>query len=186
MAAYWFLLLIATVILIGMAIEYVQTPEGNALLDDLKIRLPVVSKVYLPVTITRFADASAMLIKGGVPVAQAMEIVGETVDNTLYQDILHEVSNDIRQGMPLSQAIAKYPDNFPPLVSQMLAVGEATGQLDEIFVRIGNFYGRQADGVVNNLVELIQPVLMIGIGLMVGLLFAAILLPLYRLTSAFQ
>lgn len=183
---YWIVLLIVATIIAVMLLDYFQTPEGRALMDDMKVRMPVLKSIFLPITITRFANASAMLLKGGVPVAQAMEIVGETVDNVLYQDILREISEGVRQGLPLSQAIAAHPDYFPPLVSQMLAVGEATGQIDEIFLRIGSFYGRESDGVVNNLVELIQPVLMIGIGLMVGLLFAAILLPLYRLTSTFQ
>lgn len=183
---YWIALLIVVAIIGVMLLDYFQTQEGHALLDDMKVKMPVVKSIFLPITITRFANAAAMLLKGGVPVAQAMEIVGETVDNVLYQDLFREISEGVRQGLPLSQAIASHPDYFPPLVSQMLAVGEATGQIDEIFIRIGNFYGRESDGVVNNLVELIQPVLMIGIGLMVGLLFAAILLPLYQLTSTFQ
>ena len=185
LSQWWFLFLIGFVILGVMVADYIRTPEGKAFMDDLKVRMPLVRKVFLPVTITRFANAAAMLSKGGVPVAQAMEIVGETVDNVLYRDLLHEVSQDVRQGMALSDAIAKHPDYFPALVPQMLAVGETTGQLDEILLRISNFYGREADSVVNNLVELIQPVLMIGIGLMVGLLFASILMPLYKLTAAF-
>ena len=185
LSEWWFLFLIGFVILGVMVADYIRTPEGKAFMDDLKVRMPLVRKVFLPVTITRFANAAAMLSKGGVPVAQAMEIVGETVDNVLYRDLLHEVSQDVRQGMALSDAIAKHPDYFPALVPQMLAVGETTGQLDEILLRISNFYGREADSVVNNLVELIQPVLMIGIGLMVGLLFASILMPLYKLTAAF-
>ena len=185
LSQWWFLFLIGFVILGVMIADYIRTPEGKAFMDDLKVRMPLVRKVFLPVTITRFANAAAMLSKGGVPVAQAMEIVGETVDNVLYRDLLHEVSQDVRQGMALSDAIAKHPDYFPALVPQMLAVGETTGQLDEILLRISNFYGREADSVVNNLVELIQPVLMIGIGLMVGLLFASILMPLYKLTAAF-
>ncbi len=186
LSRFWLLILIILGVLVVMLLDYMRTPEGKALTDDLKVRFPLVRKVYLPVTVSRFANAAAMLSKGGVPVAQAMEIVGETVDNVLYRDILHEISDDVRQGIPLSDAIGKHPDYFPPLVPQMLAVGETTGQMNEVLMRIANFYSREADSVVNNLVDLIQPVLMIGIGAMVGLLFAAILLPLYRLTSAFQ
>lgn len=186
LSRFWPLILIIIVVLIVMLLDYLHTPEGKALIDDFKVKFPLLRKVYLPVTVSRFANAAAMLSRGGVPVAQAMEIVGETVDNILYRDILHEVSDDVRQGIPLSDAIAKHPDYFPPLVSQMLAVGETTGQMNEVLMRLANFYSREADSVVNNLVDLIQPVLMIGIGVLVGLLFAAILLPLYRLTSAFQ
>ncbi len=183
---WWLAILVVGVILLVMFLDYLQTPEGRGLLDDLKVRLPIVRGIYLPITITRFANASAMLLKGGVPVAQTMEIVGETIANVLYQDLLHEISEDVRRGVPLSDALAAHPDYFPVLVPQMIAVGETTGQLDEMFTRVASFYGREADGVMNNLVDLIQPILMIGLGLMVGLLFASILLPLYKLTSTFQ
>ncbi|MEK7212184.1 MAG: type II secretion system F family protein [Patescibacteria group bacterium] len=185
LAQWWPLVVLILIILIVMLLDYLRTAEGRALWDDLKIRLPVIRKVYLPVTLTRFADAAAMLSKGGVPVAQAMEVVGETVDNVLYRDILHEISNDVREGMPLSDAVAKHTEYFPPLVSQMIAVGESTGRLDDILLRLAAFYGREADSVVSNIVELIQPILMIVIGVMVALLFASILMPLYRLTAAF-
>jgi len=183
---WWIVMLIVFVVLALMGIDYVRTPEGRAVVDDLKVRLPIVRRVYLPITVTRFANALAMLIRGGIPVAQAVEIVGETVDNVFYRDLLREVSQNIRQGQALSEAIARHPDYFPVLVSQMLVVGEQTGKLDQILMRVAAFYGRESDTIANNLVELIQPVLMVGIGVLVGLLFAAILLPLYQLTSSIQ
>lgn len=183
---WWIVCVFVIVALALLLLDYVQTPEGRAMKDDLKVRFPIARRVYLPITIARFANAGAMLIKGGVPVAQAMEIIGETVDNVLYRDILHEVSEDIRQGKTLSESIAKHPAYFPVLIPQMLAVGETTGQIDQIFLRIAAFYSRESDAVVSNLVDLIQPALMIAIGLMVGLLFASILMPLYKLTSSIR
>lgn len=185
-AAWWPAVL--AVIGVGAAaiLDYLRTTEGAAFLDDLKIRLPGAKKMFVPLTITRFANAATMLIKGGVPVAQAMEIVGETVDNVLYRDVLHEVSQEIREGIPLSQALAKHPEYFPTLVPQMIAVGEATGQLDSMFARISSYYTREADTVINNLVDLIQPVIMVVIGVMIGVLFAAVLVPLYKLTGSIK
>ncbi len=185
-AAWWYAVFALVAILVVMVIDYFGTPEGKALRDDMKVRLPIVRRAYLPVTIARFANAGAMLVKGGVPIAQAMEIVGETIDNVLYRDILHEVSENVRQGKTLSESIARHVPYFPPLISQMLAVGETTGQLDQIFARIATFYSKEADTIVGNLVELIQPLLIIGIGVMVFLLFSSILLPLYRLTATIQ
>jgi len=141
-------------------------------------------KIYLPLSLARLSHASSVLLQGGVPVSQAMEIVSHTVDNVLYQDFLHEAAESVRQGEPLSQALSKNPLYFPPLVPQMLVVGEKTGQLDKIFVRLSTYYSREADNVVNNIVELIQPTLMIGIGTLVGLLFASVLLPIYQLTAS--
>jgi len=182
--AWWPAVLIGVGVAVGAALDYFRTPEGAAFLDDMKIRLPGAKKMFIPLTITRFANAATMLIKGGVPVAQAMEIVGETVDNVLYRDVLHEVSQDIREGTPLSAALQKHADFFPILVPQMIAVGEATGQLDQMFSRISAFYNREADTVINNLVDLIQPLVMIIIGVMIGVLFAAVLVPLYKLTGS--
>ena len=182
---FWLAIVLALVVVALIVLDYFRTPEGRSVLDDMKIRLPIVRKVYLPLTVTRFASAATILLKGGIPVAQAMEIAGETVDNVLYRDVLHEVSRDIREGVPLSEAIAKHANYFPVVVSQMVAVGEATGQLDQMLTRIATFYGRESDMVVNNLVDLIQPVLMVGIGVLVGILFASILLPLYQLTASF-
>ena len=185
-AEWWFAMIIAFLILVAVVMDYAKTPEGRSLKDELKHKLPVLKKVYLPVTLARFSNASTMLIKGGVPVAQAMEIVGQTVDNIVYRDILHEVANDVREGKTLSESLLAHPEIFPPMVPQMITVGETSGQLDRIFGRIAAFYSREADAIVSNLVELIQPVLMIAIGILVGILFASILLPLYKLTATVQ
>ncbi len=181
---WWPAVIVVLVIALGVILDYLQTPEGQAFADDMKIRLPILRRVYIPLTITRFASAATMLIKGDVPVAQAMEVVGETVDNVLYRDVLHEVSQDIREGITLSEAIGRHPEYFPSLVAQIIAVGESTGQLDQMFARISTFYNREADTLIDNMVDLIQPVVMILIGLMVGFLFATVLVPLYSLTGS--
>ena len=182
---WWFVVIIALCVLVLVALDYIKSDEGKAFIDDMKIRLPIVKKIFLPVTLARFANAGNMLLKGGVPLAQSIEIISQTLDNVLYREMLREVADAVRQGVPLSEALGKYPAYFPPLVSQMIVIGESTGQLDKIFTRISNFYDREADTVINNIVDLIQPLLMVGIGIMVALLFASVLLPLYDLTMKF-
>jgi type II secretory pathway component PulF len=98
---------------------------------------------------------------------------------------LRDVAEGIRRGELLSQAIGRNVEVFPPLLAQMAAVGESTGRLDEMLGRIATFYSREVDSTVGNLVELIQPAVMVMIGLMVGLLFAAVLLPIYNLAQGF-
>jgi type II secretory pathway component PulF len=170
-------------VLSAIAVNYFQTVEGQALLDTIKIRLPIVKKVYTPVILARFGNSAALLVHGGIPIAQALEIIGHMVGNVLYREVVHNLAEDVRQGELLSASIAKYPSYFPPLVSQMVAVGETTGKIEDMFTRLSGIYTREADEVSNNLVDLIQPILMIGIGLMVGLLFASILIPIYNLTD---
>jgi type IV pilus assembly protein PilC len=125
------------------------------------------------------------LIKGGIPIAQAIETSGHTVGSLLYRDALHGVAEKIRGGELLSRALEAEEKYFPPLVSQMVAVGESTGRLDDMLARVAQFYTREVDGMVSNLVELIQPALMVVIGAGVGLLFASILLPIYNLVQVF-
>jgi len=183
LAKWWFMVLGVIGALVAIVMNYTQTTEGRGFFDDLKVQMPLVRGIYIPLTMSRFSNALAMLLKGGIPVAQALEIVGHTVGNTLYEDILHEASNTVRQGESLSEALGRYPDYFPALVPQMLVVGESTGRLDEILIRVSSYYTRETDLKLDKMVDLLQPLMLIFIGVMVGGLFGAILVPLYNLTS---
>lgn len=181
----WWIVVVVAVIALGFAlIDYFGTDEGKALLDDAKIRMPVAKKVYLPIIMARFGNAAALLVHGGVPIEQALEIISHTVGNVLYKDVIHTVADDVRQGKLLSESIAAHPQFFPQLVSQMVGVGETTGKIEDIFRRLSAIYTREADQVTGNLVDLIQPIIMIVMGLMVGFLFASILIPIYSLTAS--
>jgi type II secretory pathway component PulF len=181
---WWIVVVIGVAALGAVAVNYTQSDEGKSLIDEMKIRLPIVKKVYSPVIMAQFGNSAALLVHGGIPVAQALEIIGHMIGNVRYREVIHDIAEDVRQGLLLSQSIAKYPEYFPALVSQMVAVGETTGKIEEMFTRLSGIYTREADQITNNLVDLIQPVLMIGIGLMVGLLFASILIPIYNLTDS--
>jgi type IV pilus assembly protein PilC len=186
LSKWWPAIIIAVLVLGVVAIDYFATEEGEAILDDVRIRFPIVKKVYVPVIIARFSNAATLLIHGGIPVAQALEVISHMVGNILYRDTVQNLAEDVRQGELLSASIAKFPELFPQLVSQMVAVGETTGKMEEMFSRIAGIYTREADEMTGNLVELIQPVLIMGMGLMVGLLFASVLIPIYRLTASFS
>lgn len=181
---WWFAVLLALFVLIVMGFDYAKMPEGKALMDDVKIKTPVVNKVYMPLTLTRIANSMNLLLRGGIPVAQALEIVGRLIGNVIYEEIFRDIADAVRQGVPLSQAIAKYPQYFPILIPQMLSVSEVSGRMDQTFERIGKFYEREANERIRNVVDLIQPLLLIVVGGLVGLLFASILMPLYQLAGA--
>ncbi len=184
-AGWWWSLLIIFAIIIILLIDYFRSQEGRVIYDQIVLATPVFGKILQQAYVARFAEATQVLLKGGIPVAQAIEIGSHTIGSFIYRDNLHEVADRIRQGEPLSRALEDYEDYFPPLVSQMLAVGESTGRLDEMLARISQFYTREVDSLVGSLVELIQPTLMVLIGAMVGLLFASILLPIYNLVQVF-
>ena len=183
---WWPAIIVAVGVLGVIAVDYAGTDEGQAVLDDLKIRLPIVKKVYLPVVVARFGNAASLLVHGGIPIAQALEVISHMVGNSLYRAAIHDIAEKVRQGELLSAGIAAYPEFFPPLVAQMVAVGETTGKIEDMFQRLSGIYTREADEMTGNLVELIQPILIMGMGIMVGLLFASVLIPIYRLTASFS
>lgn len=181
---WWWAALIVLAVFFLMLIDYFQTKEGKAVLNDLMLRMPVVGVLFQKLYISRFAESMRVLIKGGLTIPQSIEISSRTIGNVVYQDALHEVAQQIRKGNLLSKTLASVPE-FPPLVSQLVAVGESTGRLEELLDKINSFYTREVEDMVNNLVTLIQPALMVVIGVMVAGLFASILLPLYNLARTF-
>ena len=121
---WWPVVIIAAIFLCIIVVDYLRSDEGKALLDDLKIRLPVIKKVYTPLLMARFGNSAALLMHGGVPLAQSLEIIEHMMGNSLYEEAIHGIANDVRQGKLLSESLASYPRYFPPLVSQMVAVGD--------------------------------------------------------------
>jgi type II secretory pathway component PulF len=182
---WWLALVVIALAFAAFAVEYVRSDEGSVVFDEAVLALPVVGSLLRQSYVARFGEAMSVLIKGGIPIAQAIETSGHTVGSLLYRDSLHAVAEKIRGGELLSRALEAEEKYFPPLVSQMVAVGESTGRLDEMLSRVAQFYTREVDGMVSNLVELIQPALMVVIGAGVGLLFASILLPIYNLVQVF-
>jgi len=181
---WWWAIVVLLAIFIFLLIDYSQTEEGKIVFNEVSLRLPIVGKMFRHFYISRFAESARVLIKGGLTIPQAIEISAHTIGNFVYKDILHEVAQKIRQGQLLSQALKDNP-YFPPLVSQLIAVGESTGRLEILLEKVSDFYRRQVEDRVNNLVELIQPILLLIVGFLVAALFASILLPLYNLTQSF-
>ncbi|MBI2592957.1 MAG: type II secretion system F family protein [Candidatus Colwellbacteria bacterium] len=185
LALWWWAILLAFSVFGIFIVDYFKTEEGRVVFDELVLRIPVFDKLLKELYVARFAESLSVLIKGGIPIVQAIEVTGHTVGSLIYKEILHQAAEDVRRGELLSQSLAKHEDYFPPLVGQMVAIGEATGRLEELLEKVAGFYGHEVDDLVSNLVEMIQPALMVVVGLLVGALFASILLPIYSLVSTF-
>ncbi len=183
---WWWLTLLFLAVLIFFIYDYFRSSEGRVLRDEIVFRLPFFNNLLKELYVARFAQSLSVLIKGGIPIAQAIEITGHVIDSPAYREVLHQAGIDVSRGELLSQSLARKENLFPPLVSQMLAVGESTGRMDELLERIGGFYTREVDNLLNNLVELIQPILIVVIGIFVGILFASILVPIYDLVQSFR
>lgn len=184
-AKWWVVILVVLIGLAAALFQYFQGKEGREVFDQISLRMPFIGGLFKKIYVARFSESISVLIKGGIPIAQAIEISGHAIGSSIYQESLHDIADEVRSGELLSASISKNETYFPPIVSQMVSIGEKTGKLEEMFDRISRFYTREIDSVVGNLVELIQPVLMIVLGVMVGVLFATILVPIYNLAQAF-
>jgi len=183
-AEWWWLLLVVILLFIFLLADYFRSSEGKIVYDEISLKLPVLGGLSRQLIITRFTEATSVLIRGGIPITQAIEIASRTIGNAVYRDILHQAAERVRGGELMSQAL-EASGYFPALVCQLIAVGESTGRLEDLLSRISTYYTREIDDLVANLVELIQPALIIIIGVFVGLLFASILLPIYNLVQVF-
>lgn len=181
---YWWLIgLIAVVMTVFVAYE-VRTPGGKAWVDKIKLRIPLFGNVFKNIYIVRICRSFATLVKGGVPIAVSLGIVREVVDNVVYERILAEASRSVDEGNQISESFMLSPD-MPSIVSQMISVGEETGKLEEVLERVADFYSREIDNVIRNLSSLLEPVIMIFLGVAVGVFVAAVMLPMWQLSSTF-
>ncbi len=163
--------------------DYFKSKEGKVFLDEIMLRIPMFNQILKNMYVARFSDSISVLVKGGVSIVQAIEITARTMGSAIYGEILMIVADEVKNGTFLSQALAKHPKYFPPLVSQMLAVGEQTGKIDVLLRKVSSFYSREVEDLVSGLVEFIQPILMIIVGIVVGILFASILAPIQEFVS---
>ena len=184
-AHWWWIILSVFGVFVVIGADYLRTAEGRILMDEVLFRVPLVNKLLRELYVARFAESLSVLIRGGIPITKAVEITGQNVGNAAYGEALRDVAEDLQRGIALSQGLEKHWRLFPPMVGQMISIGESTGRLDVLLSKISDFYAREVDGLIGSLVELIQPILMIVIGVLVGGLFASILIPIYNLAQTF-
>ncbi len=175
-------------ILVAMAIgvvflwRYLKSDAGKMAFAQFQISIPAIGTLYRKLYIARIADNLQTLLAGGVPVVRALEIAADVVGNEVYAAIMRDATAAVQAGSPISEALARY-DEIPKLMSQSIKIGEETGKLDFILGTLARFYRREVDSAVDNIVSLIEPIMIIVLGLGVGLLVAAILVPIYNISS---
>ena len=182
MASYWWAVGIIIMGFVGGLWYYIKTENGRKEWDQIKIKLPIVGKIFRYIYITRFAENFSVLLVGGIPIIKALTIVSSVINNSVYEQILLRAAQEVKVGGEISSVLRKYPE-IPPIVAQMVKVGEDSGQIDSVLNHIAAFYNQQTDTITKNMATLIEPVLMIFIGAAVGVMAFAILMPIYNLTS---
>jgi type IV pilus assembly protein PilC len=163
-------------------IRYIRTPAGKYKFHALLLRIPVLKVVITKVAISRFARTFASLASAGVAVLEALAVTGNAIGNRVIQAELAEAAKDVQNGKPLSLAIAKCK-HFPPIVSQMLAVGEETGQIDTILIKVADFYDEEVDTVIDSLSSIIEPLMILVLGSIVGIIAASVMGPIASLSQ---
>ncbi len=164
--------------------RYARTENGKLYFARLLISVPIIGGLYRKIYLSRIADNLHTLLSGGISVVRALEITADVVDNDIYKNVLLDSIESVKGGSMISDSFSKYKD-IPSLFSQMIRIGEETGKLDYILKNIAGFYRRDVDNLIDNLVSLIEPVLILALGLGVGLLVAAVLIPIYNISSTF-
>ncbi len=181
---YGFILLIFLIILGFWIWRLTRTDQGKIYLDGMKLSTPLVGDLYKKLYLSRIADNLDTMLSSGVPIIRSIDITSEVVQSNIYKAILKEVAESVKSGLSLSAAFEKHPNELPGILIQMVKVGEETGSLGPILKTLTVFYRREVDGAVDTLVGLIEPVMIVVLGLGVGILLVSILVPIYNLASS--
>ena len=160
-----------------------KTERGKLVLDSLKLSVPYVGDLYTKLYLSRIADNFSTMLLSGVSVVEAIEIAGSVVGNAAYAAVLAKVGADVKGGSSISDAFGRHPE-IPGIMVAMTKVGEETGELGKILTTLAKFYNREVTNAVDTLVGLIEPIMIVLLGLGVGVLLAAVLLPIYNLAGA--
>jgi type IV pilus assembly protein PilC len=159
-----------------------KTPNGRKKFDAILLKIPIIKVIITKVAIARFARIFAALMGAGVSVLEALEVTAGAIGNSVIEKELLNAAKEVKGGKQLSQPLSQ-SDLFPPIVSQMLKVGEETGQIDTILVKVADFYEEEVDSVVNSLSSILEPIMICVMGAMVGLIAASVLGPITSLNQ---
>lgn len=180
---YGLLVLIALIAAGVYVWELRKTDRGKLILDNMKLSIPYMGDLYAKLYLARIADNFSTMLLSGISVVEALEITGSVVGNAAYASVLAQVSLDVKGGSSISNALGKH-SVMPGIMVAMTKVGEETGELGKILTTLAKFYNREVSNAVDTLVGLIEPIMIVALGLGVGTLLAAVLLPIYNLAGA--
>jgi type IV pilus assembly protein PilC len=163
-----------------------RTEQGRQIWDRIKLKIPMkIGNVVLKVTMARFSRTLSTLIAAGVDLIKALEITGQTAGNWVVEEALASVRNKVQEGVPIAEPLAENPV-FPPMVSHMIKIGEETGELEKMLGKVADFYEEEVDASISALTSIIEPLMMIGVGCMVGVIIIAMYLPMFKMLTLIQ
>ncbi len=178
----WYIIIISIVAFIVLFKIFVSSKGGKILFNKFVLKVPIFGELFKKVYIVRFARSLSTLVKGGVPISNSLNITAEVVDNEAYKKLMLDTVKEVEDGNSISTLFIK-SDLIPPMLSQMLIIGEKTGKIDSILDKLADFYSREIDSLVVGLTSLIEPLILMIMGVGVGGMVAAIMIPMFKVAQ---
>ncbi len=182
MSQFWWVVLIFLVAIVVGILYYVKSEDGKKEWDVIKMKIPVIGNIFKFVYLSRFSENLAVLLTGGIPIVRALVIISGVVNSTAYEAVILRAAEEVKKGGTMSSVFARSP-HFPPIVSQMIKIGEDSGKIDEVLMHIAVFYGKETDRLTRNLSTMMEPILISFLGIGVAGLVFSILMPIYNLSG---
>lgn len=182
LANYWYLVLLVVVLLVYGTKRYLKTKKGRTQYDRLSLRLPIFGKLFRLVAVSRFSRTLATMLGSGVQLLRAMDIVKNVMENTLLIEAIENTKNSVREGESIAEPL-KRSGHFPPLVTHMISIGEKTGELETMLIRVADSYDVQVDNMVGTMTTLLEPIMILVMGGVVSFIVMSILLPILQLNQ---
>ena len=179
----WYIIFPAIAVVIYTFLRWKRSEGGRKKWDRFKLHVPMkIGDVVLKVTMARFARTLSTLVAAGVDIIKALEITGQTAGNWVVEDALRDMREQVHAGVPIAQPLVEHPV-FPPMVGQMVKIGEETGELDAMLGKIADFYEEEVDAAISSLTSIIEPIMIIFVGFMVGTIILSMYLPMFKLLT---
>ncbi len=183
LTGYWFIVFPALILVVWAAVRLKKTEQGRRTWDRIKLKLPMkLGPVIQKIALARFSRTLATLVGSGVPILQAIEITGKTSGNSVIEESMMDVKESVRSGETIARPLGRVAV-FPPMVTNMISIGEETGALDTMLNKVADFYEDEVDAAVKSLTSIIEPIMMIFIGGMVGLIVISMYLPIFNMMN---
>jgi type IV pilus assembly protein PilC len=180
---YGFLVIIFLVFL-GMWLWWLASSEkGKIYIDKVRLSIPVLGDLFKKLYLSRISDNLDTMLTSGIPIVRSIDVTSKVVGSRIYKELLDEVAEGVKSGLTLSSALEKYPERIPGIMIQMVKVGEETGSVGAILKTLADFYKREVNNAVDTLVGLIEPIMIVVLGLGVGILLVSVLMPIYNISG---
>ena len=177
---FWYLFLVGLIIVISSFLSFRRTDQGKYYFSLFILKVPLISRLVKMTYVARIASSLGTLLKGGLPALPALRLVGESMSNAVYKQSILKIVQDVENGEGIAKSFAKFPNLIPMIMVQMMHVGEKTGKIDGVLLKLAKFYKREMGNLLKSLVSLLEPIILIIMGIGVAIMVASIILPIYQ------